>query len=111
MMAVLVPRGPGVEADSKLRAITEKLDAYQQDHPSSVIEVYRHSPYVVRIRIVDDAFRGKSRVERHRMAWNYLATLDDETLSDVSLLLLLTPSERSTSMVNVEFDDPIPSRF
>ena len=35
----------------------------------------------------------------------------EDVQSDISLLLLLTPDETKASMVNFEFDDPLPSRL
>ena len=41
--------------------------------------------------------------------WNYFDSLSDEIQSDISMLVLLTPSEVKKSFANMEFEDPVPS--
>ena len=57
-----------------------------------------------RIHIVSEAFRGKSRLERHRMIYN---TLADELKAGVHALAIeaTTPSERAACSAA---SDPIP---
>ena|SRR5436305_11252906 len=110
-MPVLIPRGPGLDTDEGLRAIADRLERYAADHPGASIEAYRHGRYVVRIRVIDDRFRGLTKSERHRKVWPYLHDLPEDVLSDVSTLLLLTPDEKAGSLASTEFDDPIPPRL
>lgn len=37
--------------------------------------------------------------------------LDDDSLQEISVLLLLTEKEQDSSLMNFEFNDPIPSGF
>ena len=110
-MGVHIPRGPGVNEVHALHAIVERLEQYAHAHSGAVVAVYRHSPYTVRVRVIDPGFQGMSKSERHRRVWQYLADLDEEVLNDLSTLILLTEAERNASLSNQEFDDPIPSRF
>ena len=43
------------------------------------------------------------------MVWRYLDSLPDEAVADVSMLVLIAPSEAKTSGANLEFEDPLPS--
>jgi stress-induced morphogen len=84
---------------------------YLPQHPRARIAVYRYNSASVRIRIVDPDFIRKSIVEREQMVWPVLHTLPQEVQNDISLLLLLTPSECKESLLSLEFDDPSPSRL
>jgi len=97
--------------DPVLRRIVDALDAYATAHPDAVIEAYRHNSVSVRIRILSSEFAGRSRAEREEEVWAALEKLPDETVSEVSLLLLLTPEEAKNSFASSEFDDPIPSKL
>jgi hypothetical protein len=65
----------------------------------------------VRVRIIDPSFDGKTKPERNDIVWNYLTELSDDEQSDISMLLLLTPSETKHSFANFEFEDPVPSKL
>jgi stress-induced morphogen len=95
--------------DRVLREIVDALQTYAEAHPQAAIEVYRHSNVSVRIRIVDPQFAKQSRAEREVEVWAALEQLSEETSSEISLLLLLTPAETKKSLANLEFDDPVPS--
>jgi hypothetical protein len=105
-MAIKITRGT---SDPGLDQFIAALEKFQADHPDADISVYRYGKYLVRVRIVDPGFAGQSRSQRHRLAWPYFESLPEETLSDLSSLLLLTPDEVSKSFANSEFDDPIPA--
>jgi stress-induced morphogen len=77
--------------------------------PSARVDVYRYDPYSLRARIVDRSFEGKSLVEREEPVFRVIRALPDETQQDLTMLILLTPKEQKTSMMNLEFDDPTPS--
>jgi hypothetical protein len=85
------------------------LTPYQEDHPQAEIVLYRQNSVSIRVRIIDPGFCGTTKHRRHTRAWRYLGKLPEETQSDISLLLLLTPDETTSSFANFEFDDPIPS--
>jgi len=50
-----------------------------------------------------------SKKERNDLVWDYLDTLADEAQGDISMLVLLDPSEREKSFSNLEYEDPVPS--
>jgi stress-induced morphogen len=89
--------------------ITEALEPYKRLHPKSKIKSYRQNSASIRIRIIDPDFEGMDRVERHDLVWGILEALDEDILSEISVLLLLTPEEVKTSFANMDFDYPIPS--
>lgn len=107
-MPVTIARGT---TDPRLDEFVAALEKFQADYPDAEISLYRHGRYSVRVRIVAPAFAGRSKTERHRLAWPYVVGLPEETLSDLSSFLLLAPDEKASSFANFEFDDPLPSRF
>jgi stress-induced morphogen len=98
----------GVSSD-QLDALMKTLEAYEARHPRAEIEGYLEDSFSIKLRIVDPDFQGVSRTDRHNAIWRELETLPEETLSYLSILLLLTPEERKTSFASLEFDDPAPS--
>jgi hypothetical protein len=107
-MSIGIPRG---QQDEIIAQIVKALEPYEADHPHAKIDLYRQNSVSIRVRIVDPDLGGKRKPERHEIAWRYLDKLPEETQSEISLLLLLTPDEVTTSFANFEFDDPIPSRL
>ena len=94
-----------------IEAIRQVLDEYQRDNPNAAIELYRQNSATVRVRIINPKFATMDRVERNDEVWNYLRRLDPRSQSDISMLLLLAPGEKKSSLINLEFEDPIPSRL
>ena len=107
-MAVRVPQG---KTDAAIKKVIGQLDRYEADHPQAEIEVYRKNAASIRVRVVDPAFQPLSRSERSRMVWPLLRELPEDVLSEVSMVLLLSPEEKASSLVSLEFDDPSPSRL
>ncbi|MBS0209018.1 MAG: hypothetical protein JSS27_08705 [Planctomycetes bacterium] len=105
-MIVKVARG---RTDTKLDKVADTLEAYADNHSGAQVELYRYNSISIRIRIIDAAFKGKSRSMRHRLVWEFLATLPEELQNDISLLVLITPEEKLSSLASVEFDYPSPS--
>ena len=105
-MSIKIPRG---DSDPVIEKIIKVLQSYEADYPGSDIAIYRQNPVSVRIRIIDNTFRGQNRIERNRLIWKYLHQLSDETQSDISTLILLTADETKKSFANFEFEDPVPS--
>ncbi|HEX5270261.1 MAG TPA: hypothetical protein VFW33_07240 [Gemmataceae bacterium] len=97
--------------DPILRQIIDALREYDKAHPKAEIEAYRQNSVSVRIRILSSEFAGKSRAEREAGVWPVLNNLPEDTLAEISLLLLLTPDEAKNSFASLEFDDPIPSKL
>jgi hypothetical protein len=79
---------------------------YLPQHPHAKVEAYRYNTVSVRVRVVDADFAGKDTAERDEMVWPILEQLPDKVVQDISVLLLLTPEERTSSFVSEEFDAP-----
>jgi stress-induced morphogen len=105
-MPINIPRG---NSDKTLERIKKVLQSYAADYPHAQIDLYRQNPVSVRIRIINPEFAHLSRVARHERVWNYLDSLSEDTQSDISMLLLLTPDEAKKSFANIEFEDPVSS--
>jgi hypothetical protein len=97
--------------DRLLKQIIEVLKQYDAAHAQAEIEVYRQNSVSVRIRVIDPDFEGKSRTQREDELWSLLGQLPEETVAEISLLLLFTPEEAEKSFANLEFENPIPSRL
>jgi hypothetical protein len=93
---------------------TRKLEAlFRTEFPDT--EAYRFNSASIRVRVIDDRFEGKSIAERENMVLPLFYKLPKKTREDVLLLLTLAPSERgpfnSQSLMNLEFEQPRPSRL
>ena len=97
--------------DSSVRSVTAALKPYQQAHARAKIDVYRHSKFSLRIRVIDPDFRGLSLAERDDPLWELLGQLPDDVKYDISTLLLLTPQECQTSLATFDFENPLPSKL
>jgi acid stress-induced BolA-like protein IbaG/YrbA len=97
--------------DPALAGILDILKQYEAAHPAAEVSVYRQNSVSVRIRIIDPDFKDHSRSERHEIVWRSLEQLPEEIVSDVTILVLLTPDEVSESLANFDFEHPIPSRL
>ena len=105
-MPIRIPRG---QTDAVIERMIEALWPYEADHPRSEIDIYRQNRVSVRVRIIDPDLAGRSKVERSKAVWDYLDAMSDETVADLSTLILLTPEETKLSFANFEFEDSIPS--
>ncbi len=107
-MSINITRGT---SDEIMDQIIDSLKPYETDHPKARIDVYRLDSVSVRLRIIDPDFAGKDRVERSTPVWKYFENLSEETQSDISMVVLVTPEEMPKSIANLEFEDPVPSIF
>jgi stress-induced morphogen len=105
-MPVTIPRGA---KDEIVEQIAGALTKYEAEHPGAKIDVYRQNSVSVRVRIIDSQFEGMTRIQRSDAAWKFLATIPEDSQSDISTVLLLTPDELQTSFANLEFEDPVVS--
>ena len=99
------------KTDPALKQVIKALEQYAEAHPKAQIEVYRHNIVSIRIRVIDSGFKGISRGQREDDLWAILQELPEETFADITLLIMLTPTEAKKSFASMEFDDPIPSPF
>lgn len=98
--------------DKGTRLIEQRLQRdYLAKHPHAVLRVYRYNPAAIRVRIVDPDFAGMDLAEREELIWPILEKLPEDVRLDVTVCLLITPEEQSKSLMNVEFEDPLPSGF
>jgi stress-induced morphogen len=97
--------------DEHVQRVLDILADYEASHPHADIEVYRQNSVSIRIRIIAPDFQGMDRVERDDELWTFLSRLPEEVQSEMTLLLLLTPGETTTSFANSEFENPIPSQL
>jgi stress-induced morphogen len=97
------------QTDLNLQAVRSALARYKSAHPRAETKAYRQNSVSLRVRIVDPDFAGVDKSERHNSVWRYLDELPEDTQSQISVLLLLTPVEQKSSFANVEFDAPVPS--
>ena len=94
--------------DGYVERIKAALDEYERAHPGAVAELFRQETAIIWIRIVDAAFAGESWGDRHECVVRFLTDhLDEDTIQEIAILLLLTPAEQPKSVMNGEFDDPV----
>ena len=111
---VNVARRASKKQDERTAAIYEALATQFPDldpRPKEVVYVY--NPVAIRVRVVDESFAGQSYSQRHRRVMKALSPLPEEIVGDITMVLVLTPSEieKQQSLVNLEFDDPSRSRL
>jgi hypothetical protein len=97
------------EAVVQIRDLLER--EYVAKHPRTQVTVRRYSQWSIRIRIIDPDLKGSLLSVRDGEVWEILENLPEDTLQQISLLFMLTPKEAKTSLVNLEFEDPTPSRL
>jgi stress-induced morphogen len=98
--------------DTDVLAILDILKStYRTAHPQSRVDSYRQNSASIRIRIIDPDFQALDRVDRDEQIWEILGKLPEDIQSQITILLLLTPEETKTSFVNMDFENPIPSRL
>lgn len=97
--------------DRLLKALVTALGRYERRHPRARIEAYRRNSVSVRIRVINPEFRGLARSEREEEVWRAFDNLPDETVAEISMLLLLTPDEATESVANADFENPTRSRL
>jgi hypothetical protein len=107
-MSIHIPRG---NSDKIIKRIIKVLQEYQAAHPESRIDLYRQNSVSVRIRIIDPGFADRNKIDRNKTVWEYLGKLPEDTQSDISMLILITPEEERKSFANSEFEDPVPSNL
>lgn len=100
--------------EEKKTSETRKIeDLLRHDFPRS--DAYRFNSASIRVRVIDERFEGKTIAEREAMVMPLLNRLPEETREDILLLLTLAPSEQtelsSQTLMNREFEQPVPSRL
>jgi stress-induced morphogen len=100
------------DQDENVGAILKALETYEKEFSGSDAAIYRQNPGVIRVRIIDDRFAGMPRSRRHDEVWQFLTQhLGEDLMAEIAALLLLPTSELRSSLANLEFEDPLPSRL
>ena len=99
-------RGPSADVDDGVRHCVAVLERYVTDRPGACAEVYRHGRYSIRIRVVWDGFRRTPAGSRIIPFLDTVKALPDEVISDIALVVLVTPQELGRGHLNEEFDNP-----
>jgi len=97
------------QSDDAVNQVADALAVFERDHESAECIVYRYNPASIRVKIVDMVFYGRSRGERHDYAMQFLRSLPEDVLSQISILLCLEPGE--SSLMDLEFQDPAQSQL
>jgi len=95
--------------DEGLEQIIKALEPFALQHPRAEIDLYRHGKYRVRLRIVDLVFSRMTKSDRYLLIKPCLDSIDEEVLSDMIVIVMITPQERSESFSSMESDDPVPA--
>jgi hypothetical protein len=78
-------------------------------------DAYRYNSASVRVRIIDDKFRGKPADKRDALVERVLKNLPTNLQAEIMNLTMLYPGEVNVSLAaklaNDEFEDPTPSRL
>jgi stress-induced morphogen len=90
-------------SDQAVEQVGAALEEYEDQNPGSESLVYRYNPASIRVKIVDPAFHGHSKGERHDHVWQFLQRLPEDVLSQISVLLCLDRGE--PSFLDAEFHD------
>jgi hypothetical protein len=96
-------------ADQDEQAIRDSLSEHKKAHASAKIDIQRRNSVSIRIRISDPDSNGLDLVERDNQLWRIVEKLPEDVLSQISLLLLLTPKEAKKSLADLEFVRPVRS--
>jgi hypothetical protein len=75
-------------------------------------DAYRYNAASIRVRVIDEHFRGLSEEERDALVEPLLKQLPGEIQDDIVNLMTFTPEEtlpENMSLVNIEFEDPSPT--
>lgn len=76
-------------------------------------DAYRYNSASIRLRIIDERFKGLSDSKRDDLVEPLIETLSEEIQRDIITLMTFVPSELETStraqLMNIEFEEPSPT--
>jgi stress-induced morphogen len=85
---------------------------YIPAHPNATLDVYRYNSASIRLRVIDPDFAGTSLIERDDEIWAVMRErLPEDIISQLTVILLVTPTEAKKSIMNEEFEHPTPSHL
>jgi hypothetical protein len=88
------------------KKIERIIDERYPNCPKEVPRAYRYNSASLRIRVVDERFKGLNRSQREKIVMPLIRTLPEETQQDVMVLLILAPDELNDSLMNREYEHP-----
>lgn len=91
---------------AETRRIEKLVDEHFPDCPKNFHRAYLYNTFSIRVRVVDERFKGKNRSEREKMVMPLIRTLPEDTRQKLTVLLLLAPDEMADSLMNREYEDP-----
>ena len=98
------------ERDEYVDRIRAALEQLERDRPGAEASLYRALPGVIKARVVDDRFAGVDHYARHDDVFAYLRDhLDEDTMQELYILVLVAPDEMARSIANIDFEDSVPS--
>jgi hypothetical protein len=97
---------------SKRTAETQQVEqVLRQRFPKT--DAYRYNSASIRVRVIDDSFKGKSVEERDALVEPLIDSLPENTQADIVNLLTMYESEPDESirawLANQEFENPTES--
>lgn len=97
------------KSDKVTNAQTREVEKFLQECGFAEVECYQRSgyEYLLRVRVTDKQFQGMSRLERMDLVEKELVRLPDDLQASITMLVVVTPAERKTSLLSLEFDDPL----
>lgn len=90
------------------RIFRAAFSAYSRRFPP---RAYRQNIASIRVRLVSNEFEGLTLSEREKIVLPIVRMLSEDIQDQLTMLLLLTPSEVAKSFANLEFERPIPSEL
>jgi stress-induced morphogen len=89
-------------------AQTREVEQFLRGCGFADVECYQRKgyDYLLRVRVTDKRFQGMSRLERMGIVEKELEKLRDDLQASITMLVVVTPDERKTSLLSLEFDDP-----
>jgi hypothetical protein len=80
--------------------LKEHFPDYPKKYPPLA---YRFSPASIRVRLVHDSFQGKDLSDRDDIVLPVIRKLPQKTQADITMLLLFSPTEVNTPIINLKF--------
>lgn len=75
------------------------------------VAAYRYNAASIRVRVLDRCFARLSRAHREELVLPLIQRLPEKLQADITFLVLLSPDEVATSLLNLEFENPRPSQL
>ena len=100
-------------SNRRVTAETQAVEALLAEHFDGV-EAYRFNPASIRVRILDERFRGLTKSARLSMVEPWLAKLPEDIETDIVFILLIAAGEEELpdfSLMNRDFEQPRRTRL